>query len=164
MYMFVYIYISSRIFENVTAKWNFCVQQFFSAKKVTLTKKLRVQPLPFFLLLLSSSSLFLFLLSFSFFSVILELIGPKKPAFWSLFTQMTVIFARLVFKKSATIYIWKFIQRRERIYSTKSLSGLSVVQLFCEEEIAEVLPEKQSKNGKNTTRRWRMLFKEYLVG
>ena len=36
MYMFVYIYIASRIFENVTAKWTFCVEQFFSAKKVTL--------------------------------------------------------------------------------------------------------------------------------
>ena len=45
--------------------------------------KLRVQPLLFFfsLLLLSFSSLLLFLLSFSFVSVILELIGHKKPAF-----------------------------------------------------------------------------------
>ena len=41
----------------------------------------------FSLLLLSSSSLFLFLLSFSFVSVILELIAHEKPAFWRLFTQ-----------------------------------------------------------------------------
>ena len=52
----------------------------------------------FSLPLLSSSSLFLFLLSFSFVSVILKL---KKPAFQRLFTQMTANFVRLVFKKSA---------------------------------------------------------------
>ena len=57
----------------------------------------------FFLLLLSSSSLFLFLflLSSSFVTMILELLGLKKPAFWRLFTQMTANFFRLVFKKSA---------------------------------------------------------------
>ena len=54
-----------------------------------------------FLLLLSFSSLFLFLLSFSFVTVILELLGLKKPAFWCLFAQMTANFVRLVFKKSA---------------------------------------------------------------
>ena len=55
----------------------------------------------FSLPLLSSSSLFLFFVSFSFVSVILKLIGPKKPAFQRLFTQMTANFVRLVFKKSA---------------------------------------------------------------
>ena len=53
----------------------------------------------FSLLLLSSSPLFLFLLSFSFVGVILELMALKKPAFRRLFTQMTVDFVRLVFKK-----------------------------------------------------------------
>ena len=47
------------------------------------------------------SSLFLFLLSFSFFTVILELLRLKKPAFWHLFTQITANFVRLVFKKFA---------------------------------------------------------------
>ena len=36
-------------------------------------------------------------------------------------------------------------EERKRIYITKCLSGLSVVQLFCEEEIAEFLPEKQKQ-------------------
>ena len=27
-----YVYMSSRIFDNVIAKWAFCVEQFFSAK------------------------------------------------------------------------------------------------------------------------------------
>ena len=71
------------IFENVTAKRTFFVKQFFfRAKtifKVTITKP-RVQPLFFSVLLLSSFSLFFFL-SFSFFSVLLQLIGPKKSAF-----------------------------------------------------------------------------------
>ena len=57
-----------------------------NVSKVTIIKKLRAQPLPFFLLLLlllllSSFSFFLFLLSFSFVSVILELIGPKSLPF-----------------------------------------------------------------------------------
>ena len=52
----------------------------------------------FSLLLLSSSSLSLSLLCFSFVSVILELMGLKKPAFRRLFTQMTANFVRLVFK------------------------------------------------------------------
>ena len=44
-------------------------------------EKLRVQPLRFSLLLLSFSPLFPFLLSFFFVTVILELLGVKKPAF-----------------------------------------------------------------------------------
>ena len=53
----------------------------------------------FCLLLLSFSSLFLFLLSFSFETMILKLLRLKKPAFWLLLTQMTANFPRLVFKK-----------------------------------------------------------------
>ena len=56
------------------------------------------------------SSLFLFLLSFSFFTVILELLRLKKPAFWHLFTQITANFVRLVFKKFAlNIHTYKHI-------------------------------------------------------
>ena len=36
-------------------------------------------------------------------------------------------------------------EERKRIYITKYLSGLSVFKLFCEEEIAEFLPEKQKQ-------------------
>ena len=69
---------------------------FLSAKNYFQYKK----PLLFFSpLLLSSSSLFLFLLSFSFAGVIFDLIGRKKPAFWQFFTQMAANFARFVFKK-----------------------------------------------------------------
>ena len=71
----------------------------FSAKKVAIIK-LRVQLLLFFSsLLLSFSSLFHFLLSFSFVAVDLELPGLKKPAFRRLFTQIMANFVRLVFKK-----------------------------------------------------------------
>ena len=63
--------------------------------------KLRVQPLLFSLLLLSFPSLFLFLLWFSFVTMILELLVLTKHAFWGFFTQMTPNFVRLVFEKSA---------------------------------------------------------------
>ena len=43
--------------------------------------KIKSVTIAFFLLLLSFSSLFLFLLSFFFVSVILELLRLKKPAF-----------------------------------------------------------------------------------
>ena len=54
----------------------------------------------FFSLLLPSSSLFLFLLSFSFADVIFEIVGSKKLDFCLFFTQMA---ARLVFKKRDSI-------------------------------------------------------------
>ena len=56
LFIFSYVYLLD--FENVIAKWTFCVQQFFSAKnsKVAITEKLRMQLLPFF-----SSPPFLFL-------------------------------------------------------------------------------------------------------
>ena len=58
----------------------------------------------FFLHSLSSSSLFLFFLSFSFAGVIFQLIGSKKPVFWPFFTES---FVRFVFKKSVRCTICK---------------------------------------------------------
>ena len=77
--------ISSRIFDNVVAKWTFCIEQLFSAK-VAIIKTKSATIAFFFLLLLSFFLLFLFLLSFSLITVILEILGLKKPAFWRLFT------------------------------------------------------------------------------
>ena len=89
--------LSSRIFENVIAKWTFCVQQFFfrPISKVAIIKTESATIAFFFF-----SSLFLFLHSFSFIRVIFELLGFKKPAFWRLFAQMNANFVTLVFKKS----------------------------------------------------------------
>ena len=63
--------------------WTFCVQHFFCPKTISNVAiiKLRVQPLLFSLLLLSFFSLFPFFSFLSLVSVILELIGHKKPAF-----------------------------------------------------------------------------------
>ena len=58
----------------------------------------------FFLLLLFFSSLFPFVLSFSFVTMILEDLGLKKRTFWRFFTQMTANFVRVVFKKSAKCF------------------------------------------------------------
>ena len=99
-----YVHTSSRI-ENVTAKLVdlFRPTFFFRPKppKVAIikTKSATIASFfspPFYMLL----AFFLFLLSF-FFRVVLELIRPKKPAFWRLFTQMTANFVRLVFENSA---------------------------------------------------------------
>ena len=84
-FQFSLFYISSRIFDNVTAIWNFCVQHFFPAK-VAIIKAKNVT-----IALFSSPPYFLFALSFSFVSVILKLIEPKTPVFLRLFTQMTAI-------------------------------------------------------------------------
>ena len=88
--------------KTLSPKRPFCVQQSFSARnkiKVAITKTIIVQPLLFSLLLLSFSPLFLFLISFSFVTVILEFLGLKKPAFWCLFTpEVTTNFVSLVFK------------------------------------------------------------------
>ena len=62
----IFMCLSSRIFENVAAKWIFCVQQLIFGHLQVAIIKLRVQPLLFSLLLLSSSSLFLFSFSFLF--------------------------------------------------------------------------------------------------
>ena len=56
------------------------VKQFFFLKKVANIEAKRAIT-AVFILLLSFSSLFLFLHSLSFASVIIELIGRKKPAF-----------------------------------------------------------------------------------
>ena len=85
----------SRISENVTANWTFCVQQFFFSAKVAIVNT-KSATIDFSLLLVSSSSLFLLLLSFSFVRVILEQIGLKKPAAWRLSIQMTANFLWLV--------------------------------------------------------------------
>ena len=57
--------ISSRIFDNVTAKWAFCVQQFFFLAKVAIIKTksatIAFFSSPPFLLLAHSFSPFLFL-------------------------------------------------------------------------------------------------------
>ena len=91
--------ISSRIFENVTAKWTFlCPRVFIWQKTTAAIIKTKSATTAFF----SSSSFFLVALSFSFVSIlILQLIKPQKPAFWRHFTQMTAIFDGLVFRKSA---------------------------------------------------------------
>ena len=95
---------SSRIFDNVIAKWSFWVRQFFRPKFVS--QRSRIITIAFFLFSSFPSPRpfsfpFLSLLWFWSFSV-----GLKKPAFWHLFTQMTANFVRLFFKKSELdIYI-----------------------------------------------------------
>ena len=88
---------SSRIFENFTAKWTLCVQQFFSAKVAII--KTKGATITFSPVLLSSFSL----LSFSFISglvsVILELIAPKSLPFDAFSLKWRQNFVRLVFKK-----------------------------------------------------------------
>ena len=59
---------------------------------------------------------FLFLLSFFFVTMILELLGLKKHAFWRFFTQMTANFVRLVFKKSARICIYLITPYQVKIW------------------------------------------------
>ena len=79
------------------------IQQFFSAENFLQSSyyKTKSATISFSLSLLSFPLLiFLLLLSFSFITVILELLRLKKPAFWRLFTIMTAYFVRLVFKKS----------------------------------------------------------------
>ena len=91
-----FLFISSRIFENVTAKSTSSVKQLIFWPKTPPSPKW--PPIFFFSLLLpSSSSLFLFLFSFSLAGVIFEIVGCKKPDFCLFFTQMA---ARFVFKKS----------------------------------------------------------------
>ena len=66
---------------------------------------LRVQPLLFF-----SPPFLLLTLSFSFVTMILELLGFKKRAFWRFFTRMTANFVRLVLKKSARYTLWRLFE------------------------------------------------------
>ena len=98
--MYSSAYINGRIFDNVIAKWSgpfACNRSFFT--KYLQSSYCKTKNSTF-------SSLFLFLLSFSFLTVILKLLGLKRPTFWRLLTQMTANFVRLVFKNSARyIYI-----------------------------------------------------------
>ena len=71
------------IFESVTAKRTFCVKQFFFRAK-TIFKgaitKTKSSTIAFFLFSSFLPSRF-FSFPFPFFSVLLQLIGPKKSAF-----------------------------------------------------------------------------------
>ena len=76
---------------------------------------------PPFLLLPLSFSPFLFLCY-----VILEILGVKKPAIWSRFTQMTANFVRLVFKKSARPIYIEMKRNYQNIFGLyKTLTNLS---------------------------------------
>ena len=82
-----------------------------------------MQPLLFSLLLLDLPVALSFSFSsFSFVTVILELIGLKKPAFWRLFTQMTANVVRLVFKNRVDIY--------KRIH-TKAITLFFLAKVIC---------------------------------
>ena len=88
---------SSRVFENVIAKWIFCVQQFFRPK---ISKVANIKTKSATIAFFSSPTFFLLALSFYLSPFVLELIGFKKPAMWRLFTQMTSNFVRFLFKTS----------------------------------------------------------------
>ena len=75
---------SSRIFENFTAKWTLCVQQFFSAKVAII--KTKSATIAFSPLLLSSFPL----LSVSFVSGLVSAL--PKVCLLTPFTQMTAKF------------------------------------------------------------------------
>ena len=87
-----------------TLPWNgpFASNSFFKGV-IIKTKSVTIF---FSLLLLSSSSLLLFLLSFSFVSVIFELTRPQKTAFWSLFTQWRQISLGWFSKNRLDISVW----------------------------------------------------------
>ena len=97
---YTYIHLAG-FFQTLSPNEPFASNSFFrpeiSLQSSHPEKTTRVQPLLFSLLHLSFSSLFVFLLSFSFVTVILELFGLTKPYFWRLFTQMTANFVRLGF-------------------------------------------------------------------
>ena len=79
-----YIHLAG-FFKTLSPNGPFASNSFFrpeiSLQSSHPEKTTRVQPLLFSLLRLSFSSLFVFLLSFSFVTVILELFGLKKPYF-----------------------------------------------------------------------------------
>ena len=80
---------------------------------------------PSFLLL----ALSFFPLSFSFVTVIWKLLGLKKPAFWSLFTQLTANFLRLVFKNPLHIFSpVSGVRHPEHSLAGFNLSGVELVQ------------------------------------
>ena len=99
----------ARFWDNVTAKRVFCQKSIFRPKiSIVAITKTKSATAAFSLLLLSFSSLFVFLLSFSFITAILELFLAPFDAF---FNEMTAKMVRLVFKNSAryTQYeMWNF--------------------------------------------------------
>ena len=85
--------------DNVTAKRVFCQNSIFRPKiSIVAIIKTKSATAAFSLLLLSFSSLFVFLLSFSFITTILELFLTPFDAFSN---EMTAKMVRLVFKNSA---------------------------------------------------------------
>ena len=99
----------ARFWDHVTAKRVFCQNSIFRPKiSIVAIIKTKSATAAFSLLLLSFSSLFVFLLSFSFIIAILELFLAPFDAF---FNEMTAKMVRLVFKNSAryTQYeMWNF--------------------------------------------------------
>ena len=89
----------AKFWDNVTAKRIFCQNSIFRPKiSIVAIIKTKSATAAFSLLLLSFSSLFVFLLSFSFITAILELFLTPFDAF---FNEMTAKMVRLVFKNSA---------------------------------------------------------------
>ena len=77
----------------------------------------------------SPRTFFFFSLSFSFVTVIWKLLGLKKPAFWSLFTQLTANFLRLVFKNPLHIFSpVSGVRHPDHSLAGFNLSGVELVQ------------------------------------
>ena len=103
--------LSSRIFENVTAKWTFCVQKFVFGQKLSPSNHYKAKSVtiaffsspPFFFPALS------LLLSFSFVGVILEPIGPKKPALWRYKSTSWRAGQAFFFESLWIFYSWLFV-------------------------------------------------------
>lgn len=92
------LFISSQSFENILPQNGPVASKVATEKTKITTMFFSFSSTPFFLLAISFPSLVWFC----------SLSGPKKPAFWRLFTQMTAPFVRLVSKQSARYTdIWK---------------------------------------------------------
>ena len=123
------------------------------------------------LLLFSFFSLFLFLLSFSFVTVILELLGLERRAFWHLFTQMTANFVRLVFKISVryqSLYHWKKIPQHECVIF---ICRVHVLFFFETDPELGVIPQSASwaqmvgrkRSAKELRALWRKAIMEQIL-
>ena len=114
--------------DSYIAKWTICVKRFFFWPKISQVAiiKTRSAGIAFFFPSFPSLRFFFSLLSFSFVTVTLELLGLEKTNLWRLFTQMTTNFVRLVFKKLA-IYIYIYISR-QAWESVRSVSNFSFAQ------------------------------------
>ena len=99
------MYITPDFWKRDSSQMDLFLSIFFLAKNYLQSRhsllKLRVKLLLFSLILLSFSSLFLFLFSVSFVSMILELIEPKNLPFDAFLLEGLQILFGLVFKKSA---------------------------------------------------------------